>query len=87
MGAGTNRPNRSARDNVGLVQQLVYDVSAGCFEGCTITITARGKGGARRKVVGPIDRVDLKEEMIYINEAQATEGVGFKDIISYRWPM
>lgn len=83
--ARPTRAHRQAEGNVGLVRQLLIDARSGYYQGCDVRITSRSESGKRYEVVGPVDRVDFRKKKIYIEEAQAIEGVSFSRIISYMW--
>jgi len=76
---------RQVEDNKELVQQLLNDVRAGCYEGCAIRITAQRTGGTNYKVTGLVHAIDLRGERFQIEEAQAIEGVPFREIRGYKW--
>ena len=85
MAVETDISQRLVGENEGLVGQLLNDTGAGCYEGCAVRIIALGGSGEEHEVVGSVDRVDLRREVIYINEAQAIEGVSLSNIIRYEW--
>jgi len=76
---------RKAPDNHDLVQQLLNDARAGCYEGFAVRITACRTDGTNYEVIGPVYTIDLREERIQIEEAQAIEGVPLDEIIGYKW--
>lgn len=81
----TRSAARQAGGNAGLVRRLITETRAGCYQGCAVRIISRSESGRSYEVVGPVDRVDFRKKKIYIEEAQAIEGVAFARIISYVW--
>jgi len=59
--ARTGREAGQTEGNVGLVQQLLSDARAGCYQGCAVRITSRSEKGGNYEVVGPVDRIDFEE--------------------------
>jgi hypothetical protein len=74
-----------SKPNARVARQLVSDAVSECYEGCSVRIRALNKSGGEYELVGPVDRVDLAEERIYVQEAQAVEGVSLGRVISYEW--
>ena len=83
MASKTKTPTRRVPKNTGLVRQLLSDAQSEYYELCVVKIATRRRG--EYDTIGTIDRIDLKEKMIYINEAQAIEGVPFNRIVEYKW--
>jgi hypothetical protein len=70
--------------NKELVQQLISDSQAECYRFCDVSVTI-SKGGVRYFLNGPIERIDLRKERIYIKKSQDIEGVPLSEIVDYKW--